>query len=80
MHILLSGSTPYEFTNQRDLYDQVFSGNLVFHENIFNIVSPNAKDLLFKLLKINPTERIKANAALLHPWFKQLQKNKSSLK
>jgi len=34
MHILLSGSMPYEFENKRELYDLVLTGKLNFHENI----------------------------------------------
>lgn len=69
MHILLSGSPPYEFENKRELYDLVSSGKLQFHENIDNVISQNAKDLLLKLLKFEPGERISAEEALKHPWF-----------
>ena len=40
-----------------------------FNERQWEHISPEARDLVVKLLKENPDERITAAEALNHPWF-----------
>jgi len=38
------------------------------HPGLAN-VSPEAKDLIVRLLKVDPKQRLSARAALYHPWL-----------
>lgn len=40
-----------------------------FHENPWNQISANAKDLIQRCLCKNPKERITPTDALMHPWI-----------
>jgi len=42
---------------------------LDFPEKYWSTISFEARDLVMKLLKKDPNERISASQALLHPWF-----------
>lgn len=42
--------------------------------------SDEAKDLIVKLLIYNPDNRITANSALKHPWFKEIRDQEMILK
>lgn len=42
---------------------------LDFPEKYWSTISFEARDLVMKLLKKDPSERISASQALLHPWF-----------
>jgi renal tumor antigen len=43
-------------------------------------VSPDAQDLITKLLIYNPDNRITANQALKHPYFKELREQDKRMK
>ncbi len=37
-------------------------------------ITPEAVDLIKKILKVNPDERLKLNQILAHPWLKKYEK------
>lgn len=47
------------------------TGNYKMDEN-WNTVSENAKDLVRKMLKVDPLERITINEIQKHPWLAQV--------
>ncbi|KAH8052775.1 serine/threonine kinase [Aureococcus anophagefferens] len=51
------------------LYAKIKSGNYEFHEDYWGGVSKEGKDLIMKLLTVNPSDRITAEQALGHPWI-----------
>jgi serine/threonine protein kinase len=63
---LLTGSPPFEGSNQSILFENIL-GHKVKWPSRFN---PLAKDLIQRLLKINPQERIKLDDISQHAWFK----------
>ena len=73
LYILLSGSPP--FSEQREiqcglnLKQQILQANYVYYPRLFNKISPQAKDLIDRCLKVNPTERISSEEILSHPWL-----------
>ena len=71
LYILLSGTPP--FSEDRNcglnLRAQILGANFVFYPELFNNVSSFAKDLITKLLKVNPVERMSADDILRHPWL-----------
>lgn len=42
--------------------------------------SPEAQDLIIKMLTYNPDNRINASTALKHPWFKELREQEFMMK
>lgn len=63
-YILLSGVMPFDPTRYREQPLTV-----TFPEHIFAEVSPEAKDFVSSLLRLEPTQRLKADEALDHPWI-----------
>ena len=68
-YILLGGYPPFYDDDQNRLYAKIKSGNYEFHEDYWGNVSKEGKDLIMRLLTVNPGDRIKAQEALGHPWI-----------
>ena len=71
MYILLSGRPPFAGDNDREIMDKVAKGKYDLETNPFDKLSNSAKDLIKKLLIMDPKKRISAQDALNHPWFKE---------
>ena len=70
MYILLCGSPPFFGINEEEIYRKILTCNFTFRHKIWNEISQEAKDLINRLLELDPKKRINANDALNHPWFK----------
>lgn len=70
MYILLTGSPPFNGEDEDEIIKSVLIGKYDTTLDTYKTLSNNAKDLITKLLKFNPAERITAKDALMHPWFK----------
>jgi calcium/calmodulin-dependent protein kinase I len=68
--LLLSGNLPFLGRSQKELFRKIISGRYDFKEEIWNEISDDAKDLVGKLLVLDPDIRLTAKKALLHPWLK----------
>jgi serine/threonine protein kinase len=68
---LLTGHLPFDDENIRKLLMKVQSGRFVTP----NFLSPDAKDLIWKMLKVNPNDRIKVFEILKHPLLKRYENN-----
>ena len=75
LYSLLIGSIPFKAKNLNELQSIIMTGN---YKQIKGI-SKNAKDLLNKLLEVNPKKRINVEEALNHPWLSDSNDSKSSL-
>eukprot|EP00126_Sphaerothecum_destruens_P012613 Sdes_comp21613_c0_seq1m20208 len=72
LYICLCGVPPFNDESEGDtLYDQITEGNYVFDENDWNGVSEEAKDLVRKLLTVDPNLRYSVHQALAHPWLQE---------
>ena len=49
--------------------DQILKANYVFYPKLFGKISEEAQDLIKKLLKVDPNERISSAEILQHPWL-----------
>ncbi|XP_042195729.1 calcium/calmodulin-dependent protein kinase type II subunit delta isoform X3 [Callorhinchus milii] len=71
LYILLVGYPPFWDEDQHRLYQQIKAGAYDFPSPEWDTVTPEAKDLINKMLTINPAKRITATEALKHPWICQ---------
>ncbi|CAH8493350.1 unnamed protein product [Heterobilharzia americana] len=70
LFVLLSGSLPFYGT--RDiLFTQIVSGRYHRQPQVWNMISPEARDLVKRLLETDPTQRLTIEEALRHPWISQ---------
>jgi MAP kinase interacting serine/threonine kinase len=84
-YILLCGYTPFTgscgndcgwsdrgescYTCQQMLFSAIKNGNLEFPEEDWSTVSPEAKDLISRLLVREASQRLDAASVLRHPWI-----------
>jgi len=69
MYVLLSGSPPFQGDNHNAVLDKVTKGKYSTSGPEWKKVSNQAKDLINKLLKVDPDHRYTASRALDHEWF-----------
>ena len=69
LHVLLSGSFPFEHSDDEELYDLITDTEPDLSGPEWRTISKEAKDLLLGLLQKNPKERLTAAEALEHAWF-----------
>jgi serine/threonine protein kinase len=72
VYLLLSGNLPFMGRSQKDLFRKIVSGKYEFDED-WTDVSDDAKDLVSKLLVLDPDVRWTADKALRHPWLRASQ-------
>eukprot|EP01031_Cornospumella_fuschlensis_P035081 gene35081-42489_t len=69
LYILLCGFPPFYDDNNKKLFAQIVGGNYSFPDPYWTSISPLAKDLVSKLLVVDPKARLTASAVLNHPWM-----------
>lgn len=69
MFILLGGYPPFIEQNQRTLFRKIRKGQYEFHEEYWGQVSDDAKDLIRKLLVVDPAKRFTSKDALANKWI-----------
>lgn len=75
LYIMLCGQTPFGGSD-REIINKVKHGVWTFKGSAWKAVSPEAKDLVSKLMQKDPIKRLTALAALQHPWITQKITNK----
>ena len=70
MYILLSARPPFGGEDDMDIMEKVAIGEYDLESPPFDKLSKNALDLIKRLLTMNVNDRINAEQALNHPWFK----------
>ena len=69
LYILLSGISPFQGINYKEILKKNKEGYIAFEEKYWSAVSPEGRDLVTQMVRTDPTERITAKAALEHKWF-----------
>jgi calcium/calmodulin-dependent protein kinase I len=69
-YIMLGGYPPFYDDNQKVLFEKIKKGDYSFHPEYWDAVSVEAKDLISRLLKVNPLERYTSEEALNHSWVR----------
>lgn len=73
LYILLSASPPFSGRNDNEIIENIKRGYYDIESNIWQKISPEAKNLIRSLLERNVGIRINAEEALNHKWFKKLK-------
>jgi calcium/calmodulin-dependent protein kinase I len=60
MFVLLSGQLPFYDEDQFELFERIKGGKYDMSDPIWNNISTDAKDLIKKLLVVDPAQRITA--------------------
>jgi len=69
LYILLGGYPPFIENDQRKLFRKIRKGDYEFHDEYWNPVSTEAKNLIASLLTVKPSRRLSAHEALQNPWI-----------
>ena len=69
-YILLCGYPPFSDDDQNKLFAQIQSGRYAMDPAEWSVISPSAKDLVKKILVVDPAKRLTAQGILAHPWMK----------
>lgn len=70
LYVFLCGYPPFEGDNNKEIFKNVLKSELAFDPADWGAVSPEAKDLVSKMLEKDPAKRITAETCQDHPWFK----------
>ncbi|CAD6248848.1 unnamed protein product [Miscanthus lutarioriparius] len=69
IYILLSGVPPFWAETQQGIFDAVLKGAIDFDSEPWPTISDSAKDLIHRMLRSPPADRLTAHQVLCHPWI-----------
>lgn len=69
LFLLLGGYLPFDDQDEDKVFEHTRNGKYFFHPQYWKLISKAAKDLVTKLLTVNPNKRISAQEALKHEWM-----------
>lgn len=69
LFIMLGGYYPFRGKKEIDVLKKVRYGEFKFHEKYWKGISENAKDLINRMMTVDPEQRITAADALVSKWF-----------
>ena len=79
LYVLLTGNPPFYGNNNNEIFNKVLEGKYSLTTKEFQRVSPQAKDLISKLICYNVNNRLTSKKALKHPWFHMKAQSKLSI-
>ena len=71
LYLMLCGNLPFFHDDNQILYEKILSGKYETPSHL----SEDAKDILSKLLEVDPKKRINFEGIKSHPWFSLIDKN-----
>lgn len=74
LYILLCGFPPFYDDNNKKLFKLIVHAKYSFPDPYWTDISAEAKDLISKLLIVDPAKRLTAAEALKHPWMSDEEK------
>ena len=66
LYVILAGELPFD-TNT--LSQQILSASISFDTPLWRATSSEAKDLISRLVVVDPSQRLTVEQALQHPWI-----------
>eukprot|EP00297_Palpitomonas_bilix_P012234 CAMPEP_0113880712 /NCGR_PEP_ID=MMETSP0780_2-20120614/7944_1 /TAXON_ID=652834 /ORGANISM="Palpitomonas bilix" /LENGTH=319 /DNA_ID=CAMNT_0000867431 /DNA_START=110 /DNA_END=1069 /DNA_ORIENTATION=+ /assembly_acc=CAM_ASM_000599 len=79
LYILLCGFPPFYSENTPQLFDQIMRGDYDFPSPYWDHISESGKDLVKRLLVVDPRKRLNVEETLAHPWVKGETANKDAI-
>ncbi|KAF9417894.1 hypothetical protein BGZ76_004470, partial [Entomortierella beljakovae] len=76
LYALLTGHLPFDDENIRQLLSKVKAGKFYMPSDI----SAGARDLISRMLTVNPKRRITMQGVMIHPWFRMVSPERNTLK
>ncbi|KDD72402.1 protein kinase [Helicosporidium sp. ATCC 50920] len=71
LFILLGGYPPFYDESEPRLFNKIRAARFAFDDPVWDKISDEAKDLVCKLLVVDPEARLTADQALAHAWLQQ---------
>ena len=71
LYLMLCGKLPFYHEQNEIMYQQILSGKF----ELPDFLSDNAKDILTKIIEIDPKKRLNFGQIKEHPWFNIIDKN-----
>ncbi|MBA0577328.1 hypothetical protein Golob_023997 [Gossypium lobatum] len=71
LYILLCGFPPFWAESENGIFSAILRGEIDFKSDPWPAISPQAKDLVTKMLNLDPKQRLTAQQVLNHPWIKE---------
>ncbi|KAI3692670.1 hypothetical protein L6452_32491 [Arctium lappa] len=71
LYILLCGVPPFWAESEHGIFNAILRGHVDFTSDPWPSISPQAKDLVRKMLNSDPKQRLTAYQVLSHPWIKE---------
>jgi serine/threonine protein kinase len=68
-YVLLAGYPPFYDEDQKKLFKKIKEGKYHFHQDYWSATSPDAIDMIKKMLCVNQQERWTARQLLSHAWI-----------
>ena len=75
LYMFIVGHAPFDGKSDQEIMEKVKKGDYLKNEKRWRNASKEVRDLINKLLKYKPEERLTAFEALKHPWFKVSNSN-----
>lgn len=75
--VVLSGYAPFDGNSDAEIQEEILSGEYDFDDDVWDEVSPTAKDFIMTLLEFDEGERPTAEEALQHPWIVEGRKTRT---
>jgi calcium-dependent protein kinase len=69
LYVLLVGYPPFKGNSQKELLSNIVKGKYSLEGEEWDRVSIEAKDLISKMLELDPNKRLSAEESLMHPWM-----------
>jgi len=69
LYTMLCGYQPFQAEFLKDLIDKIIVGEVEYNQEHWSKISPEAIDLVKRLLEKDPKKRLSPSQALAHPWI-----------
>lgn len=69
LYVLVSGYLPFQGQTTKEVFSKIRNASFHFQHKEFSNVSKDCKDLISKLLVVDPRKRLSGADAMRHPWF-----------
>lgn len=73
MYVLVSGRLPFSTKVKAETLKMIQKGKYITSGGVWELISAEAKNLISKMLEVNPLKRITAQEAYSHPWIQSFE-------